>query len=151
MTISKNDNTPVAERSGNKTSPMDVIKKYSFFIALAISYSAILLTFTGLWQLIIIPPIIGGMFIKKKTRLAWWSGFTGTCLAWLTILFSFMATQPILDVADLLMGVIIGSSGYAAIAIALTLSIGGVIGGIGGIMGFSIKSLIQNKKSQKEN
>ncbi len=118
----------------------DLAKRYSFWLAAAVSYAAILLNLTTIWQLCIIPPAIGSLlFIKERARLAWWSGFLGVGLAWLTIVLYYIATQPAMAVADFIMWIIAGSPGLGGIAIVLTVAIGACLGGFGGVIGFAVQ------------
>ena len=127
-----------------------IIARHGFWICLLISYGAILLNFTGLWQLCIIPPVIGGFFIKKKASIAWWAGFLGVLVAWLTLLLYFISTQPALELADLLMEIIIGSPGLGIVGMVLTLVIGGCLGGFGALIGFSVMQVLQKSDTRPE-
>ncbi len=118
-------------------------KRYAFWLATAVSYAAILLNLTTIWQLCIIPPVIGSLlFIKERARLAWWSGFLGVGLAWLTIVLYYIATQPAMVVADLLIWIIIGEPGLGWVAIVLTVGIGACLGGFGGVIGFAVQGVL---------
>ena len=115
-------------------------KRYAFWLATAVSYAAILLNLTTIWQLCIIPPAIGSLlFIKERARLAWWSGFIGVGLSWLSILLYFIATQPAMVVADFIIWIIVGSPGLGWVAIVLTVAIGACLGGFGGVIGFAVQ------------
>ncbi len=117
--------------------------KYAFWFAMAISYAAILFNFTTIWQLCIIPPAIGSLlFIKERARLAWWSGFLGVGLSWLTIVLYFIATQPAMVVADIIFQIIIGDPGLGWIAIVLTFGIAACLGGFGGVIGFAVQRVL---------
>jgi hypothetical protein len=104
----------------------------------------LLLTLTTVWQLAIIGGFIGGMAVRKKAGIAWWAGFIGVALAWLTIVLVFVAIGPAWNVMNLVAAIIVGSSGLAAIGLALTLVIGGLAGGAGGFLGFSIDAIIRS-------
>nr|MDO8087436.1 hypothetical protein [Candidatus Sigynarchaeum springense] len=120
-----------------------IAKKHAFWLAAAVSFAAILLNLTTIWQLCIIPPAIGSLlFIKERARLAWWSGFLGVGLSWLTIVLYYIATQPAMVVADLLIWIIIGEPGLGWIAIVLTVAIGACLGGFGGVIGFAVQRAI---------
>ncbi len=120
-----------------------------FWIAIAISYTSLMLALTTIWQLAIIPPAIGGMFVKKRAAMAWWAGFAGVILAWGTLLLVSIVTQPAMTVADLLMTIIAGASGLGSVALVLTLAIGGCIGGLGGVAGFAIGKLVLPVKNEQ--
>ncbi len=124
------------------------LTKYAFWLATAISYAAILFNFTTIWQLCIIPPAIGSLlFIKDRARLAWWSGFLGVGLAWLSIVLYFIATQPAMAVADFIMWIIAGSPGLGWISIVLTVLIGACLGGFGGVIGFAVQRALSRGSS----
>ncbi|MFX0102574.1 MAG: hypothetical protein ACFFCS_23610 [Candidatus Hodarchaeota archaeon] len=129
----------------------EAFKKYDTYWALLISYAGgVLLTFTTIWQLCIIAPVIAGFLIKKKARFAWWGGFFGILLAWLTIILYFMATQPVAQLIDILIQIIIGSSGLGFIAVVLALLIGGLVGGTGGFIGFSVSRFFPTKREDSK-
>jgi hypothetical protein len=118
-------------------------KRYGFWLATAVSFVAIGLNLTTVWQLCIISPAIGSLlFIKERARLAWWSGFLGVGLAWFTIVVIYIAAQPAMVVADFLMWIIAGSPGLGWIAIVLTVGIGACLGGFGGVIGFAVQRVI---------
>ncbi|MEX2682930.1 MAG: hypothetical protein Q6373_015175 [Candidatus Sigynarchaeota archaeon] len=120
-----------------------IFTKHAFWLAAAVSYAAILFNLTTIWQLCIIPPAIGSLlFIKERARLAWWSGFLGVGLSWLTIVLYYIATQPAMALADKLIWIIIGEPGLGWIAIALTVAIGACLGGFGGVIGFAVQRLL---------
>nr|MDO8113807.1 hypothetical protein [Candidatus Sigynarchaeota archaeon] len=128
-----------------------ITKKFGFLLAILVSYGAILLALTRIWQLCIIPPAIAGLlFIPERARLAWWSGFIGVALAWLTIVLYFVATQPAMQVADMLMQIIIGRPGLGIIGLVLTIIIGACLGGFGGLIGFAIQTLLVKEGSKPE-
>lgn len=129
----------------------DLITKYDSYWALIISYvGGLLLTFTTIWQLCIIPPVIAGFLIKKKARFAWWAGFFGILLAWLTFILYFMATQPVAQLIDILIQIIIGSPGLGFIAVVLALLIGGLVGGTGSFIGFSISRFLPSPRENNK-
>ncbi|MBN2152269.1 MAG: hypothetical protein JW839_12535 [Candidatus Lokiarchaeota archaeon] len=118
-------------------------KCHAFWLAAAVSYAAILLSLTTVWQLCIIPPAVGSLlFIKERARLAWWSGFLGVGVAWLTIVLHYVATQPAMLVADLLTWIIIGDAGLGWIGAVLTVGIGACLGGFGGVIGFAVQRVL---------
>jgi hypothetical protein len=129
----------------------DKVTTHGFWFALAMSYCAILLAFTTIWQLCIIPPAIAGaLFIKHKVSIAWWSGFIGVAAAWFTLVVYFISTQPAMQVADLIMAIIIGSTGLGWVAIVLTIVIGACLGGFGGVLGFAIQAMSSTKRGTAE-
>jgi len=127
-----------------------IVAKASFWLSVLVSYAAILLFMTRIWQLVIIAPVVGGLlFIKEKAGLGWWSGFIGVALATLTILLYFVATQPAMQTVDLLMAIIIGSAGLGWVGFLLTIVIYACIGGFGGLIGFAIQKLVEHRESDK--
>ena len=127
------------------------MNKFSFWLAMIVSYAAILLFMTRIWQLVLIAPVVGGLlFIKEKASLGWWSGFIGVALATLTILLYFVATQPAMQTMDLLMAIIIGSTGLGWVGFLLTIVIFACIGGFGGTIGFAIQALVQKREDGKQ-
>jgi len=128
-----------------------LVSKASFWLAVLVSYSAVLLFMTRIWQLIIIPPAIAGLlFTKEKASLGWWSGFIGVALATLTILLYYVATQPAMQTVDLVMAIIIHSTGFGWVGFLLTIVAFACIGGFGGIIGFAIQALVQKREPGKQ-
>jgi hypothetical protein len=118
---------------------------------LVVAYAVgLLLTLTTVWQLAIIGGFIGGMAIRKKAGIAWWVGFAGVALAWLTIVLVYVAIGPAWKVMDLVVDIIVGVTGLAGIGLALTLVIGGLAGGVGGFLGFSIDVLIRSAWARRK-
>jgi hypothetical protein len=113
--------------------------------------AGLLLTLTSVWQLAMAGGFFGGMAIRKKAGIAWWVGFVGVALAWLTIVLVFVAIGPAWKAMDLVVAVIAGSSGLAGVGLVLTLVIGGLAGGAGGFLGFSIDAIIRSAWANKKN
>lgn len=109
----------------------------------------LLLTLTSVWQLVAIAGFIGGLLVKKKASIAWWVGFIGVALAWLAIVLVFVAIGPAWKTMDLVVAIIVGSTGLAGIGLALTLAIGGLVGGGAGFLGFSIAAIIRSVRNKE--
>ncbi|MHA1792427.1 MAG: hypothetical protein ACTSVI_07265 [Promethearchaeota archaeon] len=121
--------------------------KYDYIWNLSIVYGiSLLLTFIPLWQIVVIGGFVGGLLVKKKAGIAWWTGFIGVALAWFTVIVMFCITQKALMMMDLIIEFLIGAGNLGVIGMVLSILIGGLIGGVGGFLGFSIRKGIFEKE-----
>lgn len=119
-------------------------------ISLVIGFiAALLLTFTQIWQLVIIGGILAGLLAPlPRGWVAFISGMLSVMLAWLVLCIYFIITQPVLDLFDIVFQLIVGSPGLGILALVLTLIIGGVVGGFGGSFGFLIRTILKPPQSK---
>jgi len=95
---------------------------------------AILLVYTGVWQLAFFAGYAGG-FLGKRARRDFLLTFLGTALAWgghLVWIYMFTPAGALASVFAQILG-LSGSAG--AVVPVLTLLIGGFTGGLGGLVG----------------
>lgn len=119
-----------------------LLARFDFAWSLVAAYGlGLALTFTGTWQLVAIAGGVAGAFIAKRASVAWWCGFGGVALAWLTITGYFITTQPAAQLVDLILQYITGSAGLWWVGWILTLLIGALAGGAGALVGFAIRRL----------
>ena len=118
----------------------------------------IILEFTTLWYLMFIAGIIGGIFAKVGWK-SFLVGFGGIFCAWLTFFVIFAVTSPLLSLT-ILLGDLISSMVGLPFSIPpfvfplLALIIGGAVGGLGGLNGGFVTSIVlqltnKNEKSSK--
>lgn len=94
---------------------------------------AILLVYTGIWQLAFVAGYVGG-FLGKRGRRDFALGFLGVALAWGGHLAWVYLFSQGAAVAGLFVE-ILGLSGAAIVVPILTLLIGGIAGGLGALLG----------------
>ena len=94
----------------------------------------------GDWKLMLIAGALGALFIRR-IRIAFLVGFLGVGIAW-SILFGYMyITAQAMAVADIFIG-LLGLSGLGILVIVISVLIGAMLGGFGGILGRALYELI---------
>lgn len=110
----------------------------SFIIIALITF---IFTYVPVWQLIIIPGIIGGM-LNKTMRRGIYSGVLGVSIVWLFYMIYKMATIDAYTNLDQFAGLIFGGLGYGIIIFILILLLGILFGALGGAIGSGIMILL---------
>jgi hypothetical protein len=110
----------------------------SFIIIALITF---IFTYVPVWQLIIIPGIIGGM-LNKTMRRGIYSGVLGVFIVWLFYMIYKMATIDAYTNLDQFAGLIFGGLGYGIIIFILILLFGILFGALGGAIGSGIMILL---------
>lgn len=108
---------------------------------------AILLVFTGIWQLAFLAGYVGG-FLGKRGRLDFALGFLGVALAWGGHLAWTYLFRPAGALASLFVQILGLSGGLGVIVPALTVLIGGLAGGLGGLIGAYAAQLAFRKERE---
>lgn len=111
---------------------------------LAILFSAIItffLTFVAIWQLIIIPGLVAGVF-NKKMKKGMCSGAFGISIIWAIYMIYAILTRNALTNLDQFAGLIFGSIGFGWLLFAVILLFGLLFGALGGAIGSGITILI---------
>ncbi|MHA1944730.1 MAG: hypothetical protein ACXAC6_01540 [Candidatus Hodarchaeales archaeon] len=118
---------------------IEQLNKYYLPISILVCFllDLIFISFS-LWPLTILAAIIGGLFC---TEMKWGSlaGILGILLAWLTSYL--LATNDIIQQADQLGRLIIGSSGAGGILVFIIFLVGALMGFLGGSIGSGIRML----------
>ena len=107
-----------------------------------------ILTFIPIWQLIIIPGIIGGL-LNKTMRRGIYSGVLGVLVVWLFYMIYNMSAKAAYTSLDQFAGLIFGGLGYGWVIFVLTLLLGILFGALGGAIGSGIMILLRPKISHK--
>ncbi|MFX0005512.1 MAG: hypothetical protein ACFFA7_17145 [Promethearchaeota archaeon] len=110
----------------------------SFIIIALVTF---IFTYVPVWQLIIIPGIIGGM-LNKTMRRGIYSGVLGVSIVWLFYMIYKMATIDAYTNLDQFAGLIFGGLGYGIIIFILILLLGILFGALGGAIGSGIMILL---------
>ncbi|MFW9821066.1 MAG: hypothetical protein ACFFE5_15790 [Candidatus Thorarchaeota archaeon] len=121
-----------------KISPENRNFLISFIITALITF---FLTYIPVWQLIIIPGIVGGL-LNKTMRRGIYSGVLGVSIVWLFYMIYKMSTNNAYTNLDQFAGLIFGGLGYGIIIFILILLLGILFGALGGAIGSGIIILL---------
>lgn len=111
----------------------------SFIITTIITF---ILTYIPVWQLIIIPGIIGGL-LNKTMRRGIYSGVLGVSIVWLFYMIYKMSANDAYTNLDQFAGLIFGGLGYGWIIFILILLLGILFGALGGAIGSGVMILLR--------
>lgn len=119
----------------------DTVPDLGFLRALVITIAlGLVIQLAGDWKLMLIAGALGALFVRR-IRNAFLVGFLGVGLAW-SILFVYLSiTAQALAVADIFIG-LLGLSGLGALVIVISILIGALLGGFGGMLGRALYELL---------
>jgi hypothetical protein len=119
----------------------DTIPELGFLPALVITIVfGIVFQFTGSWIMMLFAGAFGALFVRR-IRKAFLIGFLGVGLAW-TIFFVYLTlTAQAMAVANIFIG-LLGLEGLGALVIVISVLIGALLGGFGGILGRALYEFI---------
>ncbi|MHA1254303.1 MAG: hypothetical protein ACTSPS_01765 [Promethearchaeota archaeon] len=112
---------------------------------IGILFSAIIsyfLTFVMIWQLIIIPGIVAGIF-NKKMKKGMYSGAIGISIIWTLYMIYAILTRNAYTNLDQFAGLIVGSLGFGWVLFLIILLFGALFGALGGAIGSGLTILIK--------
>lgn len=112
---------------------------------IAILFSAIIaffLTFVAIWQLIIIPGLVAGVF-NKKMKKGIYSGAIGISIIWFIYMVYAILTRNAYANLDQFAGLIVGSLGFGWVLFVVILLFGILFGALGGAIGSGVTMLIK--------
>jgi hypothetical protein len=118
-----------------------ILPKLNFVAALIITIViSIALELTGVWMLMFVAGAIGAMFVRN-TKKAFGVGFFGVGLGW-TVLFVYLAAiGQALAVGNYFIG-LLGLESLGILVIIISVLIGSLLGGFGGVLGRSLIEVI---------
>lgn len=126
-------------------------KSHTFLTGFLVSFAAAgaLQLFGLLWEyawiLMVVAGFLGGFLVKKAGK-GFLVGFLGVIAAWLVYFLVFSFLGPVWAFADVLAG-LFGLTGMGIVVIILALVlVGGLIGGLGGLNGHFIATIIYKNK-----
>lgn len=106
----------------------------------------VVLEMSGAWITMLIVGFLGSLAVRKASR-AFLVGFLGVGIAW-TLLFVYLVlTAHALEVADFFIG-LLGASGLGSLVIVISVLIGALLGGFGGLLGRTTVELIDGLTSR---
>lgn len=112
---------------------------------IGILFSAIIsyfLTFVAIWQLIIIPGLVAGIF-NKKMKKGIYSGVIGILIIWTLYMIYAILTRNAYTNLDQFAGLFIGSLGFGWVLFLIILLFGALFGALGGAIGSGLTILIK--------
>ncbi len=112
---------------------------------IGILFSAIIsyfLTFVAIWQLIIIPGLVAGIF-NKKMKKGIYSGAIGISIIWTLYMIYAILTRNAYTNLDQFAGLFIGSLGFGWVLFLIILLFGALFGALGGAIGSGLTILIK--------
>ena len=109
------------------------------------------ITFVAIWQLIIIPGLVAGLF-NKKMKKGMYSGAIGILITWILYIIYAILTRNAYTNLDQFAGLILGSLGFGWVLMLFILLFGALFGALGGAIGSGltilIKLLIENESEE---
>jgi hypothetical protein len=99
----------------------------------------IALQLSGVWMLMLMAGGFGGLFTRRH-RYSFIAGFVGVAIAWTGIFLYLIITAQALAIAEFFIS-LLGISG-GALVIIISVILGGLLGGFGGLLGRSLIELI---------
>ena len=104
----------------------------------------IVLTLTGIWQLVLIAGFVGGFLPKKlKGGRGFLIGFVGIVIAWMILFGIYAITTDMIDFFQRFLVEIIGFPlGVSFFALLGCSIVGGMVGGFGGLNGVFVSRIL---------
>jgi hypothetical protein len=119
----------------------ETIPELAFLPALVITIVfGLALQLAGDWKLMLIAGALGALFVRR-IRKAFLVGLLGIGLAW-SILFVYLSmTAQAMNVANIFIG-LLGLEGLGVVVIVISVLIGALLGGFGGVLGRALYEFI---------
>ncbi len=103
---------------------------------------AAVLEMTGIWVTMFIAGGIGALFLRR-TLYAFVAGFVGVAVAWTLIFLYLIITAQALGVAEVF-AALLGLRGMGGLVIVISILLGGLAGGLGGVLSRASIELIDD-------
>jgi len=119
----------------------DVFPHFNFpKLVLVIAVIAIALQLSGAWVTMFIAGALGAL-LTRRHRTAFFAGFIGVAIAWSAIFIYLSLIAQALVIAEFFIG-LLGLSGLGWLVIVISVILGALLGGFGGLLGRSVVELI---------
>lgn len=126
----------------------DIIREQSQAITLIIVIVlGIVFQLLAGWPMMIIVGIIGALLVRRH-RIAFAIGFLGITISWIIIFVYLIVVGHALEIANFFVS-LLGLNNMGGLLIAISCTIGGLLGGMGGLLGRSIIEVIDEIISRK--
>jgi hypothetical protein len=119
----------------------DTVPELAFLPALVITIIfGVALQLAGDWKLMLIAGALGALFVRRIRR-AFLVGFLGIGLAWGIFFVYLSMTAQAMSVANIFIG-LLGLEGLGIVVIVISVLIGALLGGFGGMLGRALYEFI---------
>ena len=119
----------------------DTMPDIGFLPALVITIVfGIVFQFTGDWKMMLIAGALGALFVRR-IRKAFFVGFLGVGLAWSLLFVYLLLTAQAMTVANFFIS-LLGLDGLGVLVIVISVLIGALLGGFGGMLGRALYELL---------
>ncbi len=119
----------------------DTIPDIGFLPALVITIVfGIVFQFTGDWKMMLIAGALGALLVRR-IRKAFFVGFLGVGLAWSLLFVYLLMTAQSMTVANFFIS-LLGLDGLGALVIVISVFIGALLGGFGGMLGRALVEFV---------
>ena len=119
----------------------DIFPHFNFpTLVLVITVIAIVLQLSGVWMTMLIAGALGAL-LARRHRTSFFAGFIGVAIAWSAIFIYLSLTTQALAIAEFFIG-LLGLSGLGWLVIVISIILGALLGGFGGLLGRSVVELV---------
>ncbi len=119
----------------------DTMPDIGFLPALVITIVfGIVFQLAGDWKLMLIAGALGALFVRR-IKIAFFVGFLGVGLAWSLLFVYLFITAQAMTVANFFIS-LLGIDGLGALVIAISILIGALLGGFGGMLGRALVEFV---------
>ncbi len=119
----------------------DMFPHFNFLkLILVVTVIAIALQLSGAWVTMLIAGALGAL-LARRHRTAFFAGFIGVAIAWSAIFVYLSLTAQTMAIAEFFIG-LLGLSGLGWLVIVISVILGALLGGFGGLLGRSVVELV---------
>ncbi len=109
-------------------------------LVLVITVIAMVLQMSGAWVTMLIAGALGAL-LTRRHRTAFFGGFISVAIAWTAIFVYLSLTTQAMAIAEFFIG-LLGLSGLGWLVIVISILLGALLGGFGGLLGRSVVELV---------
>jgi hypothetical protein len=119
----------------------DIFPHFNFpTLVLVLTVIAIALQLSGAWVTMLIAGALGAL-LARRHRTAFFAGFISVAIAWAILFIYLSLTTQALAIAEFFIG-LLGLSGMGWLVIVISILLGALLGGFGGLLGRSVVELV---------